>query len=136
MWAKRRPVKMSWFNINVNESLNSLKGQISNVSNVVHDVFTEGVLEEAEATASAGDNGKGTYDDEILIGLEEANKKIDELNSVCEAKDNEVSVVFHIFDWICSEFYLLSMLRFWAGFKSTILHIDLSNSYSRFQYTV
>lgn len=108
---------MSWFNINVNESLNSLKGQISNVSNVMHDVFTEGILEEhtpttsdtptmttmvAAATAppvkvipstsSSNPNAAVTSDDEILIGLEEANKKIDELNSLCETKDKEVSV--------------------------------------------
>lgn len=91
---------MSWFNINVNESLNTLKGQISNVSNVVHDVFTEGILEEPStstetATAapikSAIDSVNLTTDDEILIGLEEANRKIDELHSQCEAKDNEVS---------------------------------------------
>lgn len=82
---------MSWFNINVNESLNTLKGQISNVSNVVHDVFTEGVLDEAAPATSDVDKSNVTCDDEILIGLEEANKKIDELNSSCEAKDNEVS---------------------------------------------
>lgn len=114
---------MSWFNINVNESLNTLKGQISNVSNVMHDVFTEGILEEhtestsettttatpitttttTEATlvpvppktvtpsASSPNPIPMTSDDEILIGLEEANKKIDELNSLCETKDNEVS---------------------------------------------
>lgn len=83
---------MSWFNINVNESLNSLKGQISNVSNVVHDVFTEGILEEPNATTSTDSTAKTISDDEILIGLEEANRKIDELNSICETKDNEVSM--------------------------------------------
>lgn len=112
---------MSWFNINVNESLNTLKGQISNVSsnvsNVMHDVFTEGILDEhkegtsktmptttaAKETAttvppktvtpptSSSNPIPLTSDDEILIGLEEANKKIDELNSLCETKDNEVS---------------------------------------------
>lgn len=82
---------MSWFNINVNESLNSLKGQISNVSNVMHDVFTEGVLEESNTESTVPDTIKATSDDEVLIGLEEANKKIDELSSVCETKDNEVS---------------------------------------------
>lgn len=82
---------MSWFNINVNESLNSLKGQISNVSNVVHDVFTEGILEESTTDSLAPGAIKATSDDEVLIGLEEANKKIDELSSVCETKDNEVS---------------------------------------------
>lgn len=83
---------MSWFNINVNESLNTLKGQISNVSNVVHDVFTEGILEEPNATTSTDSTAKTISDDEILIGLEEANRKIDELNSICETKDNEVSL--------------------------------------------
>lgn len=111
---------MSWFNINVNESLNTLKGQISNVSNVMHDVFTEGILEEhaastsetttttAEAAATLAVPPKTvtpstsspnpipmSSDDEILIGLEEANKKIDELNSLCETKDNEVSTRFY-----------------------------------------
>lgn len=85
---------MSWFNINVNESLNSLKGQISNVSNVMHDVFTEGILEEPDQQSSdiTAIPSKATGDDEILLGLEEANKKIDELNSLCETKDNEVSI--------------------------------------------
>ncbi|XP_055297343.1 uncharacterized protein LOC129565953 isoform X2 [Sitodiplosis mosellana] len=82
---------MSWFNINVNDSLNSLKGQISNVSNVVHDVFTEGILEEEPIPKNASEPSKATGDDEILIGLEEANKKIDELNSLCETKDNEIA---------------------------------------------
>lgn len=82
---------MSWFNINVNDSLNSLKGQISNVSNVMHDVFTEGILEEEPKTNAVSETSKATSDDEILIGLEEANKKIDELSSLCETKDNEVS---------------------------------------------
>lgn len=92
---------MSWFNINVNESLNSLKGQISNVSNVVHDVFTESILEEEptgsqNATQSIAELSNSTSDDVILLGLEEANKRIDELNSVCETKDNEVSVIYSI----------------------------------------
>lgn len=86
---------MSWFNLNVNESLNTLKGQISNVSNVVHDVFTEGILEEPEQN-SASASSKATSDDAILIGLEEANKKIDELNIQCETKDNEVSVLDYL----------------------------------------
>ena len=117
---------MSWFNINVNESLNTLKGQISNVSNVMHDVFTEGILEEhtptsSETTATVDATTPSstaaivppntvtpstsslnpipiTSDDEILIGLEEANKKIDELNSLCETKDSEVSTwIFFVF---------------------------------------
>lgn len=98
---------MSWFNINVNDSLNSLKGQISNVSHVMHDVFTEGILEEESATRNAGESSKLSADDEILIGLEEANKKIDELNSLCETKDNEVSEIclfscsFFLFQFVC-----------------------------------
>lgn len=99
---------MSWFNINVNESLTTLKGQISNVSNVVHDVFTEGILEEPTTTNTIGDTTtKATSDDEILIGLEEANKKIDELSAQCETKDNEVSIfaiLYHILFYVC--FYL------------------------------
>lgn len=106
---------MSWFNINVNESLNTLKGQISNVSNAMHDVFTEGILEEHIPTTSDTSTAAAvlpatvipssdltnaspaiTSDDEILIGLEEANKKIDELSSLCETKDKEVSVMCSI----------------------------------------
>lgn len=87
---------MSWFNLNVNESLNSIKGQISNVSNVMHDVFTEGILEE-DASALAGPSGSelrpstATTDDQLLAGLETASKKIDELNTLCDTKDIEVS---------------------------------------------
>lgn len=112
----------------MNESLNTLKGQISNVSNVMHDVFTEGILEEhtestsemptTTTTSTTADEAATltvppkavtpstsspnpipmTSDDEILIGLEEANKKIDELNSLCETKDNEVSTRFYALD--------------------------------------
>lgn len=74
---------MSWFNLNVNESLNTLKGQISNVSNVVHDALTEKTVEEGEPNENSGDG-------ELVIGLETANKRIDELNSLCETKDTEV----------------------------------------------
>lgn len=84
---------MSWFNLNVNESLSTLKGQLSNVSNVVQEVFTEGILDENPSTSSY--NAKtGELDDELLLGLETANKKIDELNSQCEYKDNEVCFTF------------------------------------------
>lgn len=75
---------MSWFNLNVNESLNTLKGQISNVSNVVHDVLTETIAEHPQSS----DNSAS--DTDILIGLENANKRIDELNAQCDTKDTEV----------------------------------------------
>lgn len=75
---------MSWFNLNVNESLNTLKGQISNVSNVVHDVLTETIAEHPQPS----DNSAS--DTDILIGLENANKRIDELNALCDTKDTEV----------------------------------------------
>lgn len=57
----------------------------------MHDVFTEGVLDESNTDSGVSGAIKATTDDEVLIGLEEANKKIDELSSVCETKDNEVS---------------------------------------------
>lgn len=81
---------MSWFKLNVNESLSTLKDQISNVSTAVQDAFSEGILHEennpAADAACASDN-----DDSMLIGLEAANKRIDELNNLCESKDDEVS---------------------------------------------
>lgn len=77
---------MSWFsNLNVNESLNTLKGQITNVSNAVHDVLNETIVEREEPNVSLGGG-----DDEVLIGLETANKRIDDLNGLCETKDTEV----------------------------------------------
>lgn len=78
---------MSWFNINVNESLNTIKGQISNVSHVVHDVFNEGILETPTETDK---QNSSVDDDSILAGLEAANYKIDELTELCHSKDNEV----------------------------------------------
>lgn len=91
---------MSWFNINVNESLTSLKGQISNVSNVMHDVFTEGILEENASASNSGNNNPQSVlnsDDQLLASLETASKKIDELTSLCDTKDNEVSILTTIF---------------------------------------
>lgn len=82
---------MSWFNLNVNESLNTLKGQISNVSNVVHDVLTETITDHPQPS----DNS--TSNDDVLIGLETANKRIDELNALCETKDTEVRTPMCIF---------------------------------------
>lgn len=94
---------MSWFNLNVNESLNTLKGQISNVSHAVQGVLTEGILEQDGAadgagpvrsgsSSSAGDGGRsGNSDDSILLGLEAANKRIDDLSQLCQDKDEEVS---------------------------------------------
>lgn len=87
---------MSWFNLNVNESLNSLKGQISNVSHVVQGVLTEGILEDnadGAVNVRSGDDGgrSGNSDDSILLGLEAANKRIDDLSQLCHDKDEEVS---------------------------------------------
>lgn len=93
---------MSWFNLNVNESLNTLKGQISNVSHAVQGVLTEGILEQDGAADGAvhersggsggGDGGRsGNSDDSILLGLEAANKRIDDLSQLCQDKDEEVS---------------------------------------------
>lgn len=82
---------MSWFsNLNVNESLNTLKGQITNVSNAMHDVLTETIVEKHESDEN-NLGGGGGGDDEVLIGLETANKRIDDLNALCETKDTEVS---------------------------------------------
>lgn len=80
---------MSWFNLNVNESLNTLKGQISNVSHAVQGVLTEGILEDTNANECSG--GDGNSDDTILLGLEAANKRIDDLSMLCQDKDEEVS---------------------------------------------
>lgn len=86
---------MSWFNLNVNESLNTLKGQISNVSHAVQGVLTEGILEDNADTnaneCSGGDGNRGVNsDDSILLGLEAANKRIDDLSLLCQDKDEEV----------------------------------------------
>lgn len=84
---------MSWFNLNVNESLNTLKGQISNVSHAVQGVLTEGILEDSNANECSGGDGSrgGNSDDTILLGLEAANKRIDDLSMLCQDKDEEVS---------------------------------------------
>lgn len=79
---------MSWFNLNVNESLNTLKGQISNVSNAVQEALTEGILETPEAESK---RTEPIDDDSVLAGLEAANSKIDELTYLCQNKDSEVS---------------------------------------------
>lgn len=84
---------MSWFNLNVNESLSNLKGQLTNVSNVVHDVFTEGILEQNDSNTSPKKENTEQEEDAVLVGLESANKKIDELNILCEAKDKKVSAL-------------------------------------------
>lgn len=85
---------MSWFNLNVNESLNTLKGQISNVSHVVQGVLNEGILEDGATSVgnerTGGDNNRSD-DESILLGLEAANKRIDELSLLCQDKDEEVS---------------------------------------------
>lgn len=93
---------MSWFNLNVNDSLNTLKGQISNVSHVVQGVLTEGILEDNAVNERCDDDGganssrtndrsrKANNDESILLGLEAANKRIDELSSLCQDKEEEV----------------------------------------------
>lgn len=85
---------MSWFKLNVNDSLNTLKGQISNVVHDVQDAFIEGVLEENVDNRDAGSDSVNARDDSILAGLEAANYKIDELNALCGSKDDEVIVPF------------------------------------------
>lgn len=77
---------MSWFNkLNVNDSLNTIKGQLSNVSNVVHDVFTDDTTDDI-VTKQKED------EDSLLTALESANSRIDELSTVCQSKDDEVSI--------------------------------------------
>lgn len=81
---------MSWFNLNVNDSLNTLKGQISNVSNAVHDVFTEGILDETNANVETETITSEVTDVEML---EAANRKIEELSTLCTSQDNEVKLM-------------------------------------------
>lgn len=77
---------MSWFKLNVNDSLSSLKGQITNVSNAVQDAFAEGILDEEGANRDTDDSNQITA--EIV---ETANRKIDELSALCGSQENEVS---------------------------------------------
>lgn len=72
---------MAWFKLN--DSLNTLKGQISNVSNVVQEVFSEAIIDEDSA--------------EPVAKLEEAVKKIDDLTNLCSTQDNEVKIKFLIY---------------------------------------
>lgn len=60
---------MSWF-----DSLNTLKGQLSNVTNVVQEAFNEGIVE----------------DDDPFTKLEDAKKTIDDLTNLCSTQDAEV----------------------------------------------
>lgn len=66
---------MAWFKLN--DSFNTLKGQISNVSNVVQEVFSEAIIDEASSI-------------EPVAKLEDAVKEIDNLTNLCTIKDNEV----------------------------------------------
>lgn len=68
------PITMAWFKLN--DSLNTLKGQISNVSNVVQEVFSEAIIDENSA--------------EPVAKLEDAVKEIDHLTDLCNTKDSEV----------------------------------------------
>lgn len=72
---------MAWFKLN--DSFNTLKGQISNVSNVVQEVFSEAIVDEDSI--------------EPVAKLEDAVKEIDNLTSLCTAKDNEVIFVIYSF---------------------------------------
>lgn len=71
---------MAWFKLN--DSLNTLKGQISNVSNVVQEVFSEAIIDE-DHTAP-------------VTKLEEAVKRIDDLSNLCSTQENEVMLSFCI----------------------------------------
>ncbi|XP_037028086.1 putative leucine-rich repeat-containing protein DDB_G0290503 isoform X2 [Bradysia coprophila] len=68
---------MAWFKLN--DSLNTLKGQISNVSNVVQEVFSEAIIDENSA--------------EPVAKLEDAVKEIDHLTNLCNTKDNELTAL-------------------------------------------
>lgn len=72
------PKTMAWFKLN--DSLNTLKGQITNVSNVVQEVFSEAIIDEDSV--------------EPVAKLEEAVKKIDDLTNLCSTQDNEVMLSF------------------------------------------
>lgn len=67
-------ITMAWFKLN--DSLNTLKGQISNVSNVVQEVFSEAIIDEHSV--------------EPVAKLEDAVREIDNLTNLCNSKDNEV----------------------------------------------
>ncbi|KAJ6638473.1 Thyroid receptor-interacting protein 11 [Pseudolycoriella hygida] len=65
---------MAWFKLN--DSLNTLKGQISNVSNAVQEVFTEAIIDEDSVAP--------------VVKLEEAVKRIDELTNLNNTQENEI----------------------------------------------
>lgn len=67
---------MAWFKLN--DSLNSLKGQISNV---VQEAFTEGIVGQ----------------DEIDRQQADAVNKIESLQTLCGSQEAEVSVIYVIF---------------------------------------
>lgn len=70
------------------------------MSNAVHDVFNEGILDEENANVNADADEDATralplasVDVNDVEMMEAANRKIEELSSVCTAQDSEVSVV-------------------------------------------
>lgn len=69
---------MAWFKLN--DSLNSIKGQISNVTNVVQEAFQEGI------SSNDTEENLDTYEEQ----LKEAARKIDDLTDLCSSQDNEV----------------------------------------------
>lgn len=95
---------MSWFKLN--DGLNTLKGQIlTNVSNVVHDVFTDAILDDsnqpradddadADAATSVEPSAAGNTSTLANVSdiemMEAANRKIEELSSACANQDIEV----------------------------------------------
>lgn len=77
---------MSW--LKLNDSFNTLKGQISNVSNVVQEAFSESLNDDGQTNASE------------VVKLEDANKKIDDLTNLCATQDVEVNKIINFLDLI------------------------------------
>lgn len=76
---------MSWFKLN--DSLNTLKGQISNVTNVVQEAFQEGIVNNNEDNNDGVDDNVDTYERKLV----EAVSRIDDLTQLCSSQDTEAS---------------------------------------------
>lgn len=77
---------MSWFKLN--DSLNTLKGQISNVTSVVQEAFQEGIVNNDDNN-DGDDENVDTYERKLV----EAVSRIDDLTQLCSSQDTEVSVI-------------------------------------------
>lgn len=88
---------MAWFKLN--DSLNSLKGQISNV---VQEAFTEGIVGQ----------------DDIDRQQTDAVNKIESLQTLCGSQEAEVSVIYVIYAFFLGIFWVFGRQE---KLKSTIL---------------